>query len=164
MAESAAGLDLLPGPKLASGRDADVFDLGDGRVLRRNKQRTKTSEYEADVMRYAREWGYPVPAVYEVSGPDMVLRRTKGSPDRCSRAATSSKRSRCRGTRKSRKWENSDRIRRKASRAIASSGACVLPQIQIKSSAETDNSRANSWVRGLWRLPSTPSYFTDPVT
>jgi aminoglycoside phosphotransferase (APT) family kinase protein len=78
MAESAPGLDLAPGVKLASGRDADVFDLGNGRVLRRNKQRTKTSEYEAEVMRYVREWGYPVPAVHEVSGPDMVMDRVDG--------------------------------------------------------------------------------------
>ena len=55
-----------------------MFDLGNGRVLRRNRQRAKTSEYEAEVMRYAREWGYPVPAVYEVSGPDMVMDRVDG--------------------------------------------------------------------------------------
>jgi aminoglycoside phosphotransferase (APT) family kinase protein len=72
------GLDVEPGPKLASGRDADVFDLGDGRVLRRNKERSKTSEYEAEVMRYVGEWGYPVPVVYEVSGPDMVMERVDG--------------------------------------------------------------------------------------
>jgi aminoglycoside phosphotransferase (APT) family kinase protein len=73
-----SGLDVEPGPKLASGRDADVFDLGDGRVLRRNRVRTKSSEYEADVMRFAREWAYPVPAVFAVSGPDMVMDRVDG--------------------------------------------------------------------------------------
>ena len=78
MAESGSGLDLTPGPKLASGRDADVFDLGKGRVLRRNRQSTKTSEDEAAIMRFVREWGYPVPAVYEVSGPDMVMDRVDG--------------------------------------------------------------------------------------
>ena len=78
MAESSVGLDIQPGPKLASGRDADIFELGDGRVLRRNRQTTKSSEYEADVMRFVREWGYPVPAVYEVSGPDMVMDRVDG--------------------------------------------------------------------------------------
>lgn len=72
------GLDLEPGPKLASGRDANVFDLGNGRVLRRNTERSKASEYEAELMRYVGEWGYPVPAVYEVSGPDMVMERVNG--------------------------------------------------------------------------------------
>lgn len=72
------GLDVRPGPKLASGRDADVFDLGNGRVLRRNKERAKTSEYEARLMRYVGEWGYPIPAVHEVSGPDMVMDRVDG--------------------------------------------------------------------------------------
>src|SRR5918995_1112262 len=47
------GLDLPLGPKLASGR-------------------------EAEVMRAVRAWGYPVPAVHAVSGPDMVLDRVDG--------------------------------------------------------------------------------------
>ena len=72
------GLNVTPGPKLASGRDADVFDLGNGRVLRRNKVRSKTSEYEAELMRFVEDWGYPVPRVYEVSGPDMVMDRVDG--------------------------------------------------------------------------------------
>jgi aminoglycoside phosphotransferase (APT) family kinase protein len=76
--DSSAGLDLDHGPKLASGRDADVFDLGNGRVLRRNKVSTKTSEYEAEVMRFVGEWGYPVPAVHAVRGPDMVMDRVDG--------------------------------------------------------------------------------------
>lgn len=78
IAGPSAGLAIEPGPKLASGRDADVFDLGNGRVLRRNRQPDKTSEYEADVMRLVRAWDYPVPAVYDVSGPDMVLDRIHG--------------------------------------------------------------------------------------
>lgn len=73
-----AGLDLPLGPKIASGRDADVFDLGNGRVLRRNRDRSKHSEGEAAIMRAVRAWGYPVPAVHEVSGPDMVLDRIDG--------------------------------------------------------------------------------------
>jgi len=72
------GLTVEPGRKLASGRDADVFELGDGRVLRRNRVPSKTSELEAEIMRYARSQGYPVPAVYEVSGPDMVMERVDG--------------------------------------------------------------------------------------
>lgn len=72
------GLPIQPGRKLASGRDADVFEVGDGQVLRRNRVPTKTSELEAEIMRYARSQGYPVPAVYEVSGPDMVMERVDG--------------------------------------------------------------------------------------
>jgi aminoglycoside phosphotransferase (APT) family kinase protein len=72
------GLDIEHGPKLASGRDAEVFELGNGRVLRRNKVSTKTSEYEAEIMRFVGEWGYPVPAVHTVSGPDMVMDRVNG--------------------------------------------------------------------------------------
>jgi len=62
---------------LASGRDADVFDLGDGTVLRRYRDRD-VPQHEADVMRYARGSGYPVPEIVSVSGPDMVLERVVG--------------------------------------------------------------------------------------
>lgn len=73
-----AGLDLPLGPLLASGRDADVYDLGRGRVVRRYKDAAKSSEPDAGIIRAAREWGYPVPEVYEVSGPDMVMDRVMG--------------------------------------------------------------------------------------
>src|SRR6266496_1810632 len=79
------GLDLPLGPKLASGRDADVFDLGDGRVLRRYRAsstspggKPKTSEHEVAIMRFVREQGYPVPAVHAVNGIDMVMDRVDG--------------------------------------------------------------------------------------
>src|SRR5690349_17406849 len=80
-----AGLDLAHGRKLASGRDADVYELGETRVLRRYRASSKTvagssktSEAEAEIMRYLRAQGYPVPAVHEVSGPDMVMDRVDG--------------------------------------------------------------------------------------
>jgi aminoglycoside phosphotransferase (APT) family kinase protein len=79
------GLDVPVGPKLASGRDADVYDLGDGRVLRRYRLTSKmadgsskTSELEAEIMRFVRRQGYPVPAVHAVSGPDLVMDRVDG--------------------------------------------------------------------------------------
>ena len=59
---------------LAAGRASEIFDLGDGRVLRRggNPQR------EARVMRHAAANGYPVPEVLEVSEDALVLRRIDG--------------------------------------------------------------------------------------
>jgi tRNA A-37 threonylcarbamoyl transferase component Bud32 len=62
---------------IASGRDADVFDRGDGTVLRRYRRRV-VPDREVEVMRYARASGYPVPAVIAASGPDLVLERVDG--------------------------------------------------------------------------------------
>jgi aminoglycoside phosphotransferase (APT) family kinase protein len=79
------GLDVTPGPKLADGRDAEVFALGDDRVLRRYRAgnlgsdgKLKTSELEAEIMRYVGSQGYPVPMVHAVKGPDMVMERVDG--------------------------------------------------------------------------------------
>jgi tRNA A-37 threonylcarbamoyl transferase component Bud32 len=66
-----------PGRLLASGRAADVYDLGDGRVLRRYKT-PHSCLHEAAVMQHVRAHGYPVPAVYEVRGGDMVMERLDG--------------------------------------------------------------------------------------
>jgi aminoglycoside phosphotransferase (APT) family kinase protein len=80
-----AGLDVMPGRKLADGRDAEVFALGDDRVLRRYRAgnlgadgKLKTSEREAEIMRYVGSQGYPVPVIHEVKGPDMVMERVDG--------------------------------------------------------------------------------------
>jgi tRNA A-37 threonylcarbamoyl transferase component Bud32 len=62
---------------IASGRDADVFDRGDGTVLRRYRRRD-VPDREVEVMRYARASGYSVPAVIAVDGPDLVLERIEG--------------------------------------------------------------------------------------
>ena len=62
---------------LASGRASDVFDLGDGRVLRRFKA-GGNAHREALVMRHARSRGYPVPQVLEVRGDGLVLERIDG--------------------------------------------------------------------------------------
>lgn len=64
-------------PLIAHGRDADVFDRGDGTVLRRYRRRDVPAR-EIDVMRYARDQGYPVPEVITVSGRDLVLARIDG--------------------------------------------------------------------------------------
>ena len=62
---------------IASGRDADVFDLGDGRVLRRHKDGRPATK-QAELLRYAAAHGYPVPALHDASGPDLVLEKLDG--------------------------------------------------------------------------------------
>jgi aminoglycoside phosphotransferase (APT) family kinase protein len=62
---------------LAEGRASEIFDLGDGRVLRRFKS-GGNPQREALVMRHARERGYPVPEVLEVAADSLVLERIDG--------------------------------------------------------------------------------------
>ncbi|WP_040338792.1 phosphotransferase [Candidatus Blastococcus massiliensis] len=63
---------------LGVGRDADVFALGPDRVLRRYRDPGRSAEREAAVMAYARSHGVPVPEVFDVDGPDLVLERADG--------------------------------------------------------------------------------------
>ena len=63
---------------LAIGRDADVFDGGPGRVLRRYRNPARSTVREAEVMRYVRDRGFPVPAVFDADGPDLVMERVVG--------------------------------------------------------------------------------------
>jgi aminoglycoside phosphotransferase (APT) family kinase protein len=63
---------------IAEGRDAEVFDAGPGRVLRRYRDAARDSAVEAEVMRYVARSGFPVPAVYDADGPDLVLERIDG--------------------------------------------------------------------------------------
>ena len=67
----------LPGPLIGSGRAADVYAIGGGRVLRRYRKAYSCAA-EADLMRYLREAGYPVPAVFAVDGADLVMQRLHG--------------------------------------------------------------------------------------
>jgi aminoglycoside phosphotransferase (APT) family kinase protein len=62
---------------IAKGRDADVYALGGGRVLRRYR-RPGPTERERLVMAHARAHGYPVPRVYDSTGTDMVMDRLNG--------------------------------------------------------------------------------------
>ena len=68
-----------PGPLLASGRDSDIYEYGPGLVLRRSRT-GRSMATEARTMEYARQRGYPVPAVQEVSqdGTDLVMERIAG--------------------------------------------------------------------------------------
>jgi aminoglycoside phosphotransferase (APT) family kinase protein len=65
-------------PLLASGADADVFAMDEARVLRRSRNPKADSSREATLMQHAGNAGYPVPHVYAVSGPTLVLTRVYG--------------------------------------------------------------------------------------
>jgi streptomycin 6-kinase len=67
----------MMGPPLASGRDADVYALDEHRVLRRYRAGGDVAA-EAAVMSYAHRRGFPVPAVYEADGADLVMERLIG--------------------------------------------------------------------------------------
>jgi aminoglycoside phosphotransferase (APT) family kinase protein len=64
---------------LASGRDCDIFEYAPGLVLRRSR-RGRRMDQEARVMEYARQQGYPVPAVERISddGTELVIQRIDG--------------------------------------------------------------------------------------
>jgi aminoglycoside phosphotransferase (APT) family kinase protein len=68
-----------PGRLVASGRDSDIYEYGQGRVLRRAKEK-RSMDWEARTMEYARSAGYPVPQVFELSddGTDLVMERIEG--------------------------------------------------------------------------------------
>lgn len=66
-----------PGRRLAFGRDADVYEVDDGRVLRRYRHGGDVAE-EVAVMAYVQRHGFPVPRVYEADGADLVMERVDG--------------------------------------------------------------------------------------
>ena len=70
----------MPGTLIGAGRNADVYDTGDGRVLRRYRdgRDARAVAREARVMAHAREFGVPVPEVFAVSGSDIVMERVAG--------------------------------------------------------------------------------------
>jgi aminoglycoside phosphotransferase (APT) family kinase protein len=57
---------------LAQGSDADVYSIGNGRVLRRYRDGTDASA-EAALMADLAARGYPVPAVRAMCGPEIVM-------------------------------------------------------------------------------------------
>lgn len=70
--EVACGMKLI-----AAGRASEIFDIGDGRVLRRFKT-DGDPHREALVMRHAGHHGYPVPHVLDVTADALVLERIDG--------------------------------------------------------------------------------------
>ena len=65
------------GPKLAEGRDSEIFEHGAGRVLRRARD-GRSLEREAAVMRHVREHGYPAPEVFDAGEGWLVMERLEG--------------------------------------------------------------------------------------
>jgi len=70
---------VTAGALVGRGRAADVFDVGNGRVVRRYRgARPGTVEREALVMRHLRSCGAPVPEVFSAAGTDIVMERLVG--------------------------------------------------------------------------------------
>lgn len=67
-----------PGELLGVGRSADVYSAGLRRVLRRYRDGHDASK-EAEAMRYLFKKGYPVPEVFDVDGPDIVMAHLSGT-------------------------------------------------------------------------------------
>jgi tRNA A-37 threonylcarbamoyl transferase component Bud32 len=65
------------GPKLAEGRDTEIYAHGPGRVLRLARD-GRSLVAEADVMRFVAERGYPVPVVYDAGQGYLVMERVTG--------------------------------------------------------------------------------------
>lgn len=62
---------------IAGGRDADVFELADGCVLRRYRD-GRDASVEARLLGWLDERGYPVPALRSWTGCDVVMDRIDG--------------------------------------------------------------------------------------
>jgi aminoglycoside phosphotransferase (APT) family kinase protein len=67
-----------PGRLIGVGRTADVFDIGGGRVLRRYREDLDVA-FEAEVMRWVRDHGIPIPEVFDAEGTDLVMERVDGT-------------------------------------------------------------------------------------
>jgi tRNA A-37 threonylcarbamoyl transferase component Bud32 len=65
------------GPKIAEGRDSEIYDHGPGKVMRVARKRRSLIE-EAEVMTYVRSKGYPVPTVYDAGEGYLVMDRLQG--------------------------------------------------------------------------------------
>ncbi len=62
---------------IGNGRDGEVFDLGNGTVLRRF-QNGRSQESEAKLIRHVRASGFPVPEVVSADGSDMEMDKIDG--------------------------------------------------------------------------------------
>ena len=60
---------------VGSGRDADVYSLGEDRVLRRYREGGDATR-EAELMAFVAGHGYPVPTIFDVDGADLDVALT----------------------------------------------------------------------------------------
>jgi aminoglycoside phosphotransferase (APT) family kinase protein len=74
---SAGGLLPEGAEPFAFGRDADVYSIDDEWVLRRYRDGHPVRD-EAEYMTWVAKYDYPVPAVRQIDGPDMVIERLTG--------------------------------------------------------------------------------------
>jgi streptomycin 6-kinase len=65
------------GPKIAEGRDSEIYDHGPGKVMRIARDGRSLVE-EAGVMSYVRAEGYPAPRVYDAGDGYLVMDRIDG--------------------------------------------------------------------------------------
>lgn len=65
------------GPKLAEGRDSEIFEHGAGKVLRVARD-GRSLVAEAEVMRHVRAQGYPCPEVHDAGDGYLVMDRLDG--------------------------------------------------------------------------------------
>ena len=65
------------GPKLAEGRDSEIFEHGHGKVLRVARD-GRSLVAEAEIMRYVRSHGYPCPDVDDAGDGYLVMERLEG--------------------------------------------------------------------------------------
>lgn len=69
----------VPGRLLGSGRTADVYEIDEAWVLRRDREGWSDAAAEAAVMAHVRRHGYPAPAVRPAaSRTDLVMERLEG--------------------------------------------------------------------------------------
>ena len=62
---------------MGRGRDTDVYDIGDGKVLRRYRVDFDHSP-EIGAMAHLHEHGFPVPRLFSADGADMIIERVDG--------------------------------------------------------------------------------------
>lgn len=65
------------GPKLAEGRDSEIFEHGPARVLRVARD-GRSLVGEAEIMRYVRSHGYPCPDVHDAGEGYLVMDQLEG--------------------------------------------------------------------------------------
>jgi aminoglycoside phosphotransferase (APT) family kinase protein len=65
------------GPKIAEGRDSEIFEHGNDKVLRRSRD-GRSLVAEAEIMRHVRSHGYPCPEVYDAGEGFLIMDRLEG--------------------------------------------------------------------------------------